>query len=109
MSRDNLVWIDLEMTGLDPDADCIIEMATVVTDAQLNIVAEGPVIAIHQSDERLARMDEWNTRQHGASGLVARIRASDCASSAVFRSSASLARMSACSARCRASRMLCAF
>jgi oligoribonuclease len=76
VSRDNLIWIDLEMTGLDPDADCIIEMATVVTDAQLRIVAEGPVIAVHQSDERLAGMDEWNTRQHGSSGLTARVRAS---------------------------------
>ena len=76
MSRDNLIWIDLEMTGLDPDTDCIIEMATVVTDAQLAILAEGPVIAVHQSDETLARMDEWNTRQHGASGLTERVRAS---------------------------------
>lgn len=71
---DNLVWIDLEMTGLDPASDCIIEIATVVTDKQLNILAEGPVIAIHQSDEVLAGMDEWNTRQHGRSGLVERVR-----------------------------------
>ncbi len=76
MSRDNLIWIDLEMTGLDPDSDFIIEMAAVVTDAQLEILAEGPVIAVHQSDEQLARMDEWNTRQHGASGLTERVRAS---------------------------------
>lgn len=76
MSRDNLIWIDLEMTGLDPDTDCIIEMAVVVTDSQLEIVAEGPVIAVHQSDERLAGMDEWNTRQHGSSGLTERVRAS---------------------------------
>jgi oligoribonuclease len=76
VSRDNLVWIDLEMTGLDPDTDCIIEMATVVTNGELAILAEGPVIAIHQSDERLARMDEWNTRQHGSSGLTERVRAS---------------------------------
>jgi len=61
----NLIWIDLEMTGLDPDTDVIIEMATIVTDSQLNVLAEGPVIAVHQSDEVLARMDEWNTRQHG--------------------------------------------
>ena len=66
----NLIWIDLEMTGLDPDTDVIIEMATIVTDSQLNILAEGPVIAVHQSDEVLARMDEWNTRQHGGSGLT---------------------------------------
>lgn len=73
-SRDNLIWIDLEMTGLSPEDDCIIEMATIVTDGGLEIVAEGPVIAIHQSDERLARMDEWNTRQHGSSGLTQRVR-----------------------------------
>ncbi|HGX93509.1 MAG TPA: oligoribonuclease [Candidatus Tenderia sp.] len=72
----NLIWIDLEMTGLDPDTDRIIEIATIVTDAQLNILAEGPVMAIHQSDEVLAGMDEWNTRQHGGSGLVARVKAS---------------------------------
>jgi len=64
----NLIWIDLEMTGLDPDNDVIIEMATIVTDSNLNTLAEGPVIAIHHSDEVLARMDEWNTRTHGASG-----------------------------------------
>ena len=72
----NLIWIDLEMTGLDPDTDRIIEIATIVTDAQLNILAEGPVMAIHQSDKVLAGMDEWNTRQHGGSGLVARVKAS---------------------------------
>lgn len=71
-----LIWIDLEMTGLDTHADTIIEIATVVTDTELNILAEGPVIAIHQSGERLAAMDEWNTRQHGRSGLVERVRAS---------------------------------
>ena len=70
----NLIWIDLEMTGLDPDNDVIIEMATIVTDSQLNVLAEGPVIAIHQSDEILAGMDEWNTRQHGGSGLTQRVR-----------------------------------
>ncbi|WP_120994190.1 oligoribonuclease [Stutzerimonas urumqiensis] len=72
----NLIWIDLEMTGLDPDRDVIIEMATVVTDSQLNVLAEGPVIAVHQSDEVLAGMDEWNTRQHGGSGLTQRVRES---------------------------------
>jgi oligoribonuclease len=72
----NLIWIDLEMTGLDPDHDVIIEMATIVTDSQLNTLAEGPVIAIHQSDEILAGMDEWNTRQHGGSGLTQRVRES---------------------------------
>jgi oligoribonuclease len=72
----NLIWIDLEMTGLDPDSDVIIEMATIVTDSELNTLAEGPVIAIHHSDEVLARMDEWNTRTHGASGLTQRVRES---------------------------------
>ncbi|MCL6690789.1 oligoribonuclease [Pseudomonas sp. R3.Fl] len=73
----NLIWIDLEMTGLDPDRDVIIEMATIVTDSELNILAEGPVIAVHQSEETLAGMDEWNTRQHGQSGLTQRVRESD--------------------------------
>lgn len=73
-SEQNLIWIDLEMTGLDTDNDLIIEMATIVTDSQLNILAEGPVVAIHQSDEVLAGMDEWNTRQHGGSGLTQRVR-----------------------------------
>jgi len=75
-SGDYLVWIDLEMTGLKPESDTIIEIATVVTDRDLNVVADGPVMAIYQSDEVLARMDEWNQRQHGASGLLARVRAS---------------------------------
>ncbi|HEY2339481.1 MAG TPA: oligoribonuclease [Steroidobacteraceae bacterium] len=75
-SGDYLVWIDLEMTGLKPDSDVIIEIATVVTDKELAILAEGPVLAIHHSDEVLARMDEWNQRQHGSSGLLARVRAS---------------------------------
>ncbi len=75
--KDNLIWIDLEMTGLDPFNDAIIEIATVVTDKELNILAEGPVLAIHQSDERLAGMDDWNQKQHGGSGLVERVRASD--------------------------------
>ncbi|MBO3275322.1 oligoribonuclease [Pseudomonas schmalbachii] len=72
----NLIWIDLEMTGLDPDRDVIIEMATIVTDSQLNVLEEGPVIAIHQPEEILAGMDEWNTRQHGQSGLTQRVRES---------------------------------
>ncbi|MBG6531615.1 oligoribonuclease [Pseudomonas aeruginosa] len=72
----NLIWIDLEMTGLDPDRDVIIEMATIVTDSALNTLAEGPVIAIHQPEEILAGMDEWNTRQHGQSGLTQRVRES---------------------------------
>ena len=75
-SSDYLVWIDLEMTGLKPDIDVIIEMATIVTNANLEIVAEGPVIAIHQPDSVLDAMDEWNKRTHGASGLVNRVRES---------------------------------
>lgn len=72
----NLIWIDLEMTGLDPERDVIIEIATIVTDSDLNVLAEGPVIAVHQSDEVLAGMDEWNTRTHGESGLTRRVRES---------------------------------
>jgi len=72
----NLIWIDLEMTGLDTFNDRIIEIATIMTDAQLNILAEGPVLAIHQPDAALNGMDEWNTRQHGQSGLVERVRKS---------------------------------
>lgn len=74
---DNLIWIDLEMTGLDPDNDRIIEIATVVTDANLNTLAEGPVLAIHQPEAVMAAMDEWNTRQHGQSGLTRRVLESD--------------------------------
>jgi len=77
MSRtDTLVWMDLEMTGLDPEDNVIIEIATIITDDQLNIVAEGPVIAVHQPDSELAKMDEWNVRTHGESGLVDRVKAS---------------------------------
>ncbi|MDG9929216.1 MULTISPECIES: oligoribonuclease [unclassified Pseudomonas] len=72
----NLIWIDLEMTGLEPERDVIIEIATIVTDSDLNVLAEGPVIAVHQSDEVLAGMDEWNTRTHGESGLTRRVRES---------------------------------
>jgi oligoribonuclease len=75
-SSDYLVWIDLEMTGLKPDTDVIIEMATIVTDADLDVVAEGPVIAIHQPDSMLEAMDDWNKRTHGASGLITRVRES---------------------------------
>lgn len=72
----NLIWIDLEMTGLDPEQDRIIEIATLVTDADLNILAEGPVFAVHQSDAQLALMDEWNVNTHTNSGLVERVKAS---------------------------------
>lgn len=74
LNEQHLIWIDLEMTGLDPDRDVIIEIATIVTDADLNILAEGPVHAVHQPDELLEGMDEWNTRQHGQSGLTRRVR-----------------------------------
>ncbi|MDH3325491.1 MAG: oligoribonuclease [Gammaproteobacteria bacterium] len=74
ISGKNLIWIDLEMTGLDPDTDVIIEIATIVTDDQLNVLAEGPMIAIHQEDKILAGMDGWNTRQHGNSGLTERVK-----------------------------------
>ncbi|PIE41080.1 MAG: oligoribonuclease [Gammaproteobacteria bacterium] len=72
--KSNLIWIDLEMTGLNPDTDVIIEIATLVTDAHLNVIAEGPTLAVHQSDERLNAMDEWCTRQHGKSGLTQRVK-----------------------------------
>ncbi|MDB5908646.1 MAG: oligoribonuclease [Massilia sp.] len=72
----NLVWVDLEMTGLEPDTDRIIEVAVVVTDMHLNTIAEGPVFAIHQSDETLDKMDSWNKGTHGRSGLIERVRAS---------------------------------
>lgn len=73
---DNLIWIDLEMTGLFPEKDRIIEIATIVTDSELNTIAEGPVFAIKQPDELLSSMDSWNTKQHNSSGLVSRVKAS---------------------------------
>lgn len=73
-SQDNLVWLDLEMTGLNPEEDRIIEIATVITDSELKPLAEGPVIAIYQSHTQLNKMDEWCTTQHGKSGLTQRVR-----------------------------------
>jgi oligoribonuclease len=75
-SPEHLIWIDLEMTGLQPATDDIIEIATIVTDKDLAVIAEGPVVAIHRTDDVLDRMDEWNRKQHGSSGLAARVRAS---------------------------------
>lgn len=79
MAQDNqnLIWIDLEMTGLNPDTDLIIEIATVVTDKNLKILAQGPVIAVHQPNEALAAMDDWNQKHHGQSGLIGRVKASN--------------------------------
>lgn len=76
-SEMNLIWVDLEMTGLDPETDRIIEVAVVVTDANLNVLAEGPVYAIHQSDAVLNGMDAWNKGTHGRSGLIDRVKASN--------------------------------
>jgi len=76
LSQNNLIWIDLEMTGLNPDEDRIIEIATVVTDKHLNVLAEGPALAIHHSDKILAKMDDWCVHQHGLSGLTDRVKKS---------------------------------
>ena len=88
-STTRLVWMDLEMTGLDPDADVILEIATIVTDASLDVVAEGPALAIHQPESALRRMDAWNTEHHTASGLLARVR--DAAASLTEAEAATLA------------------
>jgi len=69
----HLIWIDLEMTGLEPDVDVIIEIATIVTDSELNVLAEGPIYAINQSQATMDAMDDWNTNQHGGSGLTRRV------------------------------------
>jgi oligoribonuclease len=75
--ENNLVWVDMEMSGLNPDSDRVLEIAVVVTDSQLTVLAEGPVIAVHQCDAILGAMDEWNTSTHKRSGLTERVRASD--------------------------------
>ena len=76
-AENNLIWIDLEMTGLNPEEDCIIEIATVVTDSQLNLLAEGPVMALNQPETVLVAMDDWNMNQHTRSGLLQRVRSSE--------------------------------
>jgi oligoribonuclease len=76
LDASNLIWIDLEMTGLDPDTDLIIEIATIITDKNLNILAEGPVLAVHQPESAIIAMDDWNQKHHGQSGLIERIKAS---------------------------------
>jgi len=76
LDADNLIWIDLEMTGLNPDSDRIIEIATVVTDKHLNILAQGPVLVVHQADDVLLAMDDWNQQHHGESGLIRRVKES---------------------------------
>lgn len=83
--KDLLVWIDLEMTGLDPNKERIIEVATLITDNDLKLIAEGPVIAVKQPDSLLAAMDSWNTKTHGASGLVDRVKASELDTAAAER------------------------
>jgi len=75
-NANNLIWVDMEMTGLDPEQDVVIEIATIITDSELNTLAEGPVIAVRQSEARLDGMDEWNTTHHTGSGLVDRVKAS---------------------------------
>ena len=76
-SRDNLIWIDLEMTGLDPDKEKIIEIATLITDSNLNIISEGPNLIISQPKEVLDEMDDWNQNQHGSTGLIDEVMKSD--------------------------------
>jgi len=76
VNKQNLIWIDLEMTGLEPTTDVIIEIATIVTNSNLEILAQGPVMAVHQTNTLLDGMDDWNTRQHGQSGLTARVQQS---------------------------------
>jgi oligoribonuclease len=74
--NNNLIWVDMEMTGLNPDTDRIIEVALVITDSQLNTIAEGPVLVVHQPDEVLNGMDKWNQSTHSKSGLIGKVKAS---------------------------------
>lgn len=76
-SADNLIWIDMEMTGLQPEVNRVIEVAAIITDKNLNVLHEGPVVAIHQTEEVLDGMDEWNRTTHGRSGLIDRVRVSE--------------------------------
>lgn len=76
MNKDNLIWLDMEMSGLMPDSDRVLEVAAVVTDAQLNVLGESPVLVVHQSDEVLDGMDAWNKGTHGRSGLIEKVKAS---------------------------------
>lgn len=85
-TNQNLVWMDLEMTGLDPEVDRILEVATLVTDSELNLIAEGPVIYVRQSEEQIAGMDEWNTKHHNESGLVSLVREKGVSEQAAERS-----------------------
>ncbi|WP_153916320.1 oligoribonuclease [Shewanella sp. TC10] len=85
VNSSNLIWVDLEMTGLEPSVDRIIEIATIVTDQELNIIAQGPVMAVHQSDEVLNGMDDWNQKHHGESGLIDRVKNSKHSEEDVIR------------------------